>query len=86
MKLVVKVDPKCAPDPVAHVRELLRKAGDSGDVEEVFPDLREGSSAGLVTVTFPDSHDSKARQATLKVLRDDEAVAYVETPKARRHH
>jgi hypothetical protein len=38
----------------------------------------------LVAVTLPDAPDSKTRRATLKALRDDEAISYVNTPKARR--
>ena len=84
MKLIVKVDPKRSKDPAKHVSKVLRCAGEGGRVEEVFPGLRSGSSAGLVAVTLPDAPDSKTRRATLKALRDDEAISYVNTPKARR--
>ena len=63
---------------------MLRDAGEGGRVEEVFPGLADGSSAGLVSVQLPDAPDAKARRATLKALRDDEAIAYVDTPKTRR--
>ena len=84
MKLIVKVDPKRSKNPARHVSKVLRGAGEGGRVEEVFPGLRNGSSAGLVTVTLPDAPGSKTRRATLKALRDDEAISYVDTPKARR--
>ncbi len=84
MKLIIKVDPKRSNDPARHVSKVLRGAGEGGRVEEVFPGLRSGSSAGLVTVTLPDAPDAKARRATLKALRDDEAISYVDTSKTRR--
>lgn len=84
MKLIVKVDVSRSQDPAKHVSQLLRGAGERGRVEEVFPGLRTGSGAGLVAVTLPDGLDTKARRATLKALRDDDAIAYVDTPKARR--
>ena len=84
VKLIVKVDPKRSKNPARHVSKVLRGAGEGGRVAEVFPGLRNGSSAGLVTVTLPDAPDTKARRATLKALRDDEAISYVNTPKARR--
>ena len=84
MKLIVKVDVNRSKDPARHVSKVLRGAGESGRCEEVFPGLRTGSSAGLVAVTLPDAPDTKARRATLKALREDEAIAYVDTPKTRR--
>ena len=84
MKLIVKVDPKRSRHPVRHVSKVLHGVGEDGRVEEVFPGLRSGASAGLVTVTLPDARDTKTRRATLKALRDDEAISYVDTPKTRR--
>ena len=84
MKLIVKVDPKRSKDPAKHVSKVLRGAGEDGRVEEVFPGLRSGSSAGLVSIKLSDACDAKTRRATLKALREDEASAYVNTPKARR--
>ena len=84
MKLIVKVDVSRSKDPARHVSKVLRGAGAGGRVEEVFPGLRSGSSAGLVAVTLPDAPDTKTRRATLKALRDDDAIAYVDTPKTRR--
>lgn len=84
MKLIVKVDPKRSKDPAKHVSKVLRGVGADGRVEEVFPGLRSGSSAGLVTVTLPDGRATKTRRATLKALREDEAISYVDTQKTRR--
>ena len=85
MKLIVKVDPRRAKDPAKHVTKLLSTASSGGvRVEEVFPGLRDGSSAGLVSVELDDGHDGKAHRAVVKALRDDEAVSYVDTPKTRR--
>ena len=81
VKLIVKVDPKRSKDPAKHVSKVLRNAGEGGQVEEIFPGLRSGSSAGLVAVTLP---DAKSRRATLKALREDDAISYVDTPKTRR--
>lgn len=84
VKLIVKVDPARSKDPARHVSKVLRGAGERGRVEEVFPGLRRGSSAGLVSVTLPDAPGTKARRAALKALREDEAISYVDTPKTRR--
>jgi hypothetical protein len=81
VKLIVKVDPKRSKDPAKHVSKVLRNAGEGGHVEEIFPGLRSGSSAGLVAVTLS---DEKSRRATLKALREDDAISYVDTPKTRR--
>jgi hypothetical protein len=84
VKLIVKVDVTRSKDPARHVSKLVRGAGEGCRVEEIFPGLRTGASAGLVEVTLPDAPDAKARRATLKALRDDDAIAYVDTPKTRR--
>ena len=84
MKLIVKVDVARSKDPAAHVRTVLRAAGSDGQVEEVFPDLRSGSSAGLVSVTLAGARAPASTEATIRALRDDAAIEYVETPKTRR--
>ena len=58
VKLIVKVDPKRSKDPARHVSKCCA-APVEGRVEEVFPGLRDGSSAGLVTVTLPDEPDRR---------------------------
>jgi hypothetical protein len=84
VKLIVKVDTTRSKDPAGHVSKVLRAVTSGGHAEEVFPGLRSGSSAGLVSVTLPDVPDGKEQRAALKALRDDEAISYVETPKRRR--
>jgi hypothetical protein len=85
MKLIVKVDTTRATDPARHVTDVLRDADAGGSqVEEVFPGLRSGASAGLVTVTLPEKPDVRTRRATMKALREDSAISYVNTPKPRR--
>ena len=81
-QLIVKVDPKLSKEPAKHVTRVLKSAGKRGRVEELFPGLVTGSSAGLVSVTLADAAASK--RAVVKALRDDEAIRYVETPKPRR--
>lgn len=84
MKVVVKVDPRRAKAPARHVSSVLRRSGEACRVEEVFPGLKTGASAGLVTIHLPDAGDAKVRRATLKALREDDAIAYVDMPKTRR--
>ena len=85
MKLIVKVDPKRSKDPAKHVSKVLRGAATAGGrVKEVFPGLRSGASAGLVSVELDDTHDAKTQRAAVKALREDEAISYVNTPKPRR--
>lgn len=85
VKLIVKVDPDRSKDPAKHVRKVLRSAATRGGrVEELFPGLRSGSSAGLVVVELDDTRDAEAHHAAVKALRADEAISYVDTPKPRR--
>lgn len=85
VKLIVKVDPKRSKDPAKHVTKVLGGAATRGGrVEEVFPGLRSGASAGLVSVELDDTRDAKAQRAAVKALRDDDAISYVDTPKSRR--
>jgi hypothetical protein len=84
VKLIVKVDVARTKDPAAHVRQVLRAAGADGKVEEVFPDLRSGASAGLVSITLSEPVDVASRERTIAALRADDAIVYVETPSTRR--
>ena len=84
MKLIVKVDPKRAKNPAKHVSKVLGAATTRGRVEEVFPGLRSGSSAGLVSVELDDTRDEATHRAAVKALQDDAAISYVNTPKPRR--
>lgn len=82
-ELVVKVDVRRAGDPAAHVAAVLRPVAPDATAEEVFPGLRTGASAGLVTVRFTGASDAAARRACLTTLTNDPAVASVHTPKSR---
>ena len=85
VKLIVKVDPARSKDPVKHVSNVLRGVSPAGDrVTEVFPGLRTGASAGLVSVELDDTRDAQTHRAALKALKDDDAISYVNEPKARR--
>jgi len=86
VEIIVKVDTKRTKDPVAHVRRVLGAVAGSraATVEEVFPDLRTGESAGLLSVQLPCEPGSKAHRLSVRALRDDETVVYVEEPKRRR--
>lgn len=80
----MKVDPARAKDPARHVSKVLKGCGSDGTVEEVFPGLRQGASAGLVSVDLAGPPSTRTAKATVKALQDDEAIAYVQTPKPRR--
>ena len=85
MKLIVKVDPARSKDPAKHVSEVLRGVSSTGGrVEEVFPGLRTGASAGLVSVEFDDARGAQTHRAAVKALQDDDAISYVNAPKSRR--
>ena len=82
--LIVKVDTSAAGNPAAHVRRILDAAhiADVG-VEELFPGLRTGPSAGLVSVTL--RRDSpETQEAATTALRNAEGILYVEEPKRRK--
>lgn len=83
VELVVKVDLARATDPAAHVAAVLQGVASSAGVEEVFPGLRTGASAGLVTVRLDGVADAKTRRACLAALERDPAVTYAHEPKAR---
>jgi hypothetical protein len=87
LEIIVKVDPRRAEEPAVHVRRLLGTSGETKgriEVEEVFPGLRKGRSAGLVSLTLPDRVADSVRDALVKTLRADQAVEFVELPKVRR--
>lgn len=85
LKLIVKVDPTRAKDPAQHVSQVLREADSKGSrVEEVFPGLKDGESAGLVSVELDDAHDAETHRAAVRALKNDAAISYVNTPKTRR--
>lgn len=84
MQLVVKVDLARTKDPAGHVRRLAAAAAPGATAEEVFPGLRDGASAGLVTLHLPSRLDRARVDACLDLLRADPAVQYAEPPAPRR--
>jgi len=86
VEIIVKVDAKKVAEPATHVgRAVERTAGGAGiQVEEVFPGLKSGHSAGLVSLQLPDRLSPATREALLRALDDDEVIEYVEVPKPRR--
>jgi hypothetical protein len=86
LEIIVKVDARKVSEPAAHVgRAVARAVAGAGiEIEEVFPGLRTGRSAGLVSLRLPDGLAAPARESLIEALREDEAVEYVETPKPRR--
>jgi hypothetical protein len=84
VELIVKVDPAKAKDPAAHVRRVLASAGIAdARAEEVFPGLRTGESAGLVSIAVPAAIPETQRLA-VQALKDDTAIRYVQEPKRRK--
>ena len=84
MQLVVKVDLGLAADPVRHVERVVAQVAPGAAAEEVFPGLRDGASAGLVTLRLPSRLAPARRDACLAALRADPAVQYAE-PASPRH-
>jgi hypothetical protein len=84
--LIVKVNPARAADPAAHVARVLKDAGalPPARVEEVFPGLRTGHSAGLVSVAVPDTWASADRASAIAALEHDDAIEYAQASKPRR--
>lgn len=83
-ELVVKVDVGRVDDPAAHVSAVLRRVAPGATAEEVFPGLRDGASAGLVTVRFTPAATDAARRTCVSALTADPAVSSVHAPKSRR--
>lgn len=83
-EIVVKVDVRRVDDPAAHVASMLGRVAPGATAEEVFPGLRDGASAGLVTVRFTHAVDTASRRACLRALSADPAVTSAHEPKRRR--
>jgi hypothetical protein len=81
-QLVAKVDVRRVSDPAAYVRDLLTAAHvEPLAVEEVFPGLATGHSAGLVTVTLG---RTAGAAAAIKVLEGDISIVHAGKPAVRR--
>jgi hypothetical protein len=74
MKITVKVNPRGRTAAASVVRNRLKKLRTTPTVEEVFPGLRSGGRAGLVTVDVADEDSEHA----LQELRADDAIEYAE--------
>ena len=74
MKITVKVNPRGGKAPASVVRNLLKNLRSTPKVEEVFPGLRSGRRAGMVTVDVSDEES----EHVLHELRADAAIAYAE--------
>lgn len=88
MQITVKVNPRRGKDAAAVVRECLKSArpevAEAAGVEEVFPGLRSGRRAGMVTVNLPQrlSHDQV--KAVITALQSDDAIEYAEASAPRK--
>jgi hypothetical protein len=83
VELIVKVDLARASNPAEYVATVLERVAPAATAEEVFPGLRTGASAGLVTVRCPGAA-AAAQRACIAALEGDAAIAYVSEPKRRR--
>ena len=86
VKLIVKVDPEGLQKTTSGAcNESFAEGGAKwASSKKCSPGSGTGPSAGLVEVTLPNAPGAKARRATLKALRNDKAISYVNTPKTRR--
>jgi beta-phosphoglucomutase-like phosphatase (HAD superfamily) len=80
MKITVKVNPRGRKAPASVVRNRLKNMRSTPKVEEVFPGLRSGRRAGMVTVDVSDE-DS---EHVLQELRADDAIEYAESTTQRK--
>jgi beta-phosphoglucomutase-like phosphatase (HAD superfamily) len=79
MKITVKVNPRGRKAAASVVRDRLKNLRSTPKVEEVFPGLRSGRRAGMVTVDVSDEES----EHVLEQLRADDAIDYAE-PAAQR--
>ena len=89
MQITVKVNTHRDKEPAAVVRERLTdlrpEIGQHAPVEEVFPGLRSGNRAGMVTVKLPHDLSEEDVDAILQALRDDKDIEYAEPAIPRTH-
>jgi hypothetical protein len=87
VEIIVKVKAIQVSDPAAHVARLVRGTetitAQRIAVEEVFPGLRTGHSAGMVSLVVPDDLPGGDLQRILHALRSDRLVEYAEKPSPR---
>jgi hypothetical protein len=90
VQITVKVNPARAKSATAVVREHLKAVhpdiGEGSAVEEVFPGVRSGRRAGMVTVKLPQKLSHDEVKAVITALQSDEAIEYAEavTPRKSR--
>jgi len=83
-ELMVKVDVSRVTDPAAHVAAILQRVAPGATAEDVFPGLRDGARAGLVTVRGAAAAGTAAHDACVRALTADPAIRAVHEPKSRR--
>jgi hypothetical protein len=87
VEIIVKVKARQVRDPAAHVAGVVRGtetiAAPRVEVEEVFPGLRTGHSAGMVTLVLPNDLRAQDLERIMRALRDDLLVEYAEPPSPR---
>ena len=84
MQITVKVKPQAGKKPAAVVRLCVTSMQPDAKVEEVFPDVKTGRRAGLVSVELPDTISDEASDALLASLRAQDDVEYAEPAAPRR--
>lgn len=78
MQITVKVKPQSRKKPAALVRDCVKAAHATAEVEEVFPGVESGRRAGLVTVSLPDAASDEESDALLATLRAQDDIEYAE--------
>lgn len=83
MQIVVKVAQKKLTDAVDLVNKLVRGAlpateAHRASVEPVFPDVKVGRRAGMLTLSLADDTAADNVDKVLEVLRASNAVEYAE--------
>lgn len=82
MQITVKVNATRARSAAKVVRERLKSASpqvaETAAVEEVFPGVKSGRRAGMVTVNLPQKISHADVETVLSALQADEAVEYAE--------
>jgi hypothetical protein len=83
MQIVVKVAKKSLPEAVKLVATLLRRALPKADskrasIEPVFPNVKVGRRAGMLTLSLDDRTSADSLAKLLDSLRASDAVEYAQ--------
>lgn len=66
---------------------IVRRAGadcaSDARAEEIFPDVKTGHSAGLVSLELPDDVTPDDSDRILRALREDQSIEYANRPSRR---